>query len=119
VARAKTLQEHISQGTFRRDRHSHLLADGKRPRGMPLVEWQALRLMVLGPEGEEEFHGLTQAEFAAHERLISGLPPHALARARARPAFGKRVDLTLGEVHPMLRPAEGRDFDTVEAADDL
>jgi hypothetical protein len=56
-----------------------------------------------------DIDGLSIAENAVYERLIDGLPPNALALARARSAQEKRVEVTLGMLNPMLVPPEGLD----------
>jgi hypothetical protein len=48
--RAKTLEEHIAQGTFRPDRHRALLNESTRPKEMSAAEWRYLRVTLLGPE---------------------------------------------------------------------
>src|SRR6266542_2149776 len=50
---------------------------------------------------------LTAPEIAVYERMIDGLPPNALANARARSVEAKRMDIILGMLNPMLVPPEG------------
>ena len=60
---------------------------------------------------------LTATEIAVYERMTDGLPPNALALARARSAQEKRVEVTLGMLNPMLVPPEGLDLDDPELAE--
>jgi hypothetical protein len=46
--RAKTLQEHVAQGTFRPDRHRGLLNESERPKDISPNEWRYLRIALLG-----------------------------------------------------------------------
>jgi hypothetical protein len=48
--KAKTLTEHIAHGTFRKDRHAHLLNEAARPPDISAAQWRYLRVELLGPE---------------------------------------------------------------------
>jgi hypothetical protein len=63
-----------------------------------------------GQPTPSDLDGLTAAEIAVYERMIDGLPPNALIRARTRSVAEKRMDIILGALHAMLIPPEDSDF---------
>jgi hypothetical protein len=110
---AKTLQQHLAEGTFRKDRHEYLLKDSARPDGMLLDEWRSLRRLLLGPDANEEFSGLTRDEHEAYEALIADQDPDVQLHLRLRGTEDKRVDISLGMLNPMYLPPER--FDSGDA----
>jgi hypothetical protein len=67
--RAKTLQEHIAQGTFRPDRHRALLNESERPKDVSDAEWRYLRVTLLGPE---EAHSADEMVHRCDDCLVHG-----------------------------------------------